>query len=74
MSTQSLNSESVLDFIKDNLDNPSFMSKIKNLITLNNDNSFDIPEWHKEHVLNVIANSKKEDLVALEDLDKHLKA
>lgn len=74
MSTQSLNSESVLSFIKDNLDNPSFISKIKNLLTSKNDNSFDVPEWQKEHVLNVIANSKKEDLVALEDLDNHLTA
>lgn len=69
MSSQSLNSEAVLNFIKENKNNLSFVAKVKDIVTSKNDDSFDIPEWHKEVVRERIKNSNPQDYISLEELD-----
>lgn len=69
MSSQSLNSEAVLNFIKENKNNLSFVAKVKDIVTSKNDDSFDIPEWHKEVVRERIKNSNLQDYISLEELD-----
>lgn len=58
MSSQSLNSESVLSFIEDNLDNASLISKIRTLVSKERHTN-DVPKEQQEEVLKRLENYRK---------------
>jgi len=51
-------------------ENETILSKIKDIIM--SDKSTDIPEWHKEIVLNRIAETKTEEYIPWEKAKKQL--
>ncbi len=62
-------------FISENKEDSKIISKLKEyaeqLLNKNSDD-FIVPEWHKELVRERIKNSKPENMIPLEDLDKYL--
>lgn len=67
----------ILNFIREN-DNPSIISQMKEMVEKLRSNKSDddlvIPEWHKKLVRERVKNSKPENMISLEDLDKYITA